>query len=124
MVMQYSEMSGVIEVVSYWVGGWEHILYSPDEIHDEEKKTVIRQLCFGPLETCEYGVDGGKFYFENRVLEGIDEGDSIFENINKEHFLKVIENELTLCEKHAPQLSEQAAKLFEDLCEKFKFDVN
>lgn len=122
--MQYSEMSGVIKMVSYWVGSWEHILYSPNEIHDKEKIPVISQLCFGPLETCEYGIDSGNFYFENKALEGINEGDRYFEILDKEKFLDALKNELWLCKKHAPQLSEQAAKLFEDICEKFKFNVN
>ncbi len=82
------------------------------------------QLCFGPLETCEYGVDGSNFYFENKILEGINEGDSYFEILDNEKFLDVIKNELWLCKKHAPQFSEQAAKLFEEICEKFKFNVN
>lgn len=110
-------------MVSYWVGSWEHILYSPDEIHDEEKIPVIGQLCFGPLESCEYGIDDGKFYFENKVLEGIDEGDCIFEIIDKEHFLKVIENEIALCKKHAPQLLEQVTKRLEDICRELDLDM-
>lgn len=120
--MQYSKMFGVIEMVSYWVENWEHILYSPDEFHDKEKIPVISQLCFGPLETCEYGIDGGNFYFENTELEGISEGDRYFKIISKEKFLDAVKNELWLCKKNAPQLLEQSARWFEDICGKFKLD--
>lgn len=111
-------------MISYWVGIWEHSLFSSDEIHNGEKIPIIRQLCFGPLATCEYGFDGSNFYFENNELEGIYEGERYFEILSKEKFLDMVKNELWLCKKHAPQLLEQAEKLFEEICEKFKFDVS
>ena len=100
---------------SFWVGGWEHVIISENEQTDG-KRPVIRQLCFGPLETLEYGVMNGKFYFESRVLEGIDEGECIFKFIGAERFIEVIQNEIALCEKHAPQLSEQVKARLDGFC--------
>lgn len=106
-------------VKGFWVDGWEHVIFSAEELRVGEKCPVIRQLCFGPLETVEYGVlENGEFYCENRILEGIGEGDSYFEIIDKESFLKAVENELRLCGEYAPQLLEQAAKQIEVICEK------
>lgn len=106
----------------FWVGGWEHVIFSAEELRGEAKCPVIMRLCFGPLETMEYGVLDGKFYFESKILEGIDEGDCIFEIIDKEHFIDVMENEIRLCKEHAPQLLEQVTKRFESVCDKLNFD--
>lgn len=102
----------------FWVDGWEHVIFSAEELRAGEKCPVIRQLCFGPLETVEYGVLDGELYFENMVLEGIGEGDCVFEIIDNEHFLEVLEYEIHLCEKYAPQLFEQVIKQIEVICEK------
>lgn len=107
----------------FWVGGWEHVIFSADELRAGKKCPVISHLCFGPLETLEYGVLDGKFYFESKILEGIDEGDCIFEIIDKEHFTGVIENEIRLCKEHAPQLFEQVTKRLEDICRELDLDM-
>lgn len=108
----------------FWVGGWEHVIFSGEELRTGEKCPVIMQLCFGPLETMEYGVLDGKFYFESKILEGIDEGDCIFEIIDKEHFIDVMENEIRLCKEHAPQLLEQVTKRLEDIFRELNLDMN
>lgn len=100
----------------FWVDNWQHVIFSAEELHTEGKCPVIRWLCFGPLETLEYGVLNGKFYFENKVLEGIDEGECIFEIIGRERFVEVIQNEIRLCEKHAPQLLEQVKARLDGFC--------
>lgn len=102
----------------FWAGHWQHVIFSADEFRADGKNPVIQQLCYGPLETLEYGVLNGKFYFENKVLEGIDEGECIFEFIGKERFIEVIQNEIRLCEKHAPQLLEQVTKRLDGFCQR------
>lgn len=105
---------------AFWVGSWNHIVFSAEELHAGEKCPVIRQLCFGPLETLEYGVSDGEFYFENEVLEGIGEGDRYFEIIETKRFLEVIENEIHLCEKYAPRLLKQVSEQLEEVCRRLK----
>lgn len=109
-------------MTSFWVGGWEHVIFSAEELHAGEKCPIIRQLCFGPLETLEYGVLDGKFYFESKMLEGIEEGDCVFEIIEKEHFFDMLKNEINLCREYAPQLLQQVTKRLEDICGKLNFD--
>lgn len=107
-------------MVSFWADRWQHVIFSADELRLEGKCPVIQHLCYGPLETLEYGVLDGEFYFENKVLEGIDEGSSFFEKIDKQHFGGVLENERRLCEKYAPQLLEQVTKRLEEVCGKLE----
>lgn len=105
-------------VKGFWADGWEHVIFSAEELRAGEKCPVIRQLCFGPLETVEYGVlENGSFYWENKIIEGIGEGDSLFEVIDRDSFLKAAENELRLCKENAPQLFDQAEKQFEAILE-------
>lgn len=104
----------------FWADGWNHIIFSVEEPYAGEKRPLIRWLCFGPAETIEYGITNDKLYFEDNILEGLDEGDCIFQIIDKEHFLKIAENELRLCEKFAPQLSGRVAEQLSDICDKFK----
>ena len=81
---------------------------------------VYWKLPSAEIETLEYGVSDGEFYFENKVLEGIDEGSSISKKIDKQHFGEVLENERRLCEKYAPQLLEQVTKRLEEICGKLE----
>lgn len=103
----------------FWVGCWNHIILSAEELRDNEKCPVLRQLCYAPLETVEYGVlENGAFYWENKILEGIGEGDSYFELIDKESFLKAADNEIRLCKEHAPQLLEQINRRLDAILKK------
>lgn len=94
----------------FWVGRWQHIVFSAEELRDNGKCPVLRQLCFGPLESAEYGVSDGEFYYENKVSEGIGEGDRFFEIIDKDSFLKTLENEIRLCRENAPNYLEQVTE--------------
>lgn len=107
-------------MVSFWADRWQHDIFSADDIRAEGKCPVVRRLCYGPLETLEYGISDGEFYFENKVLEGIDEGSVITEKIGKRRLGEVLENELRLCEKYAPQLLEQVTKRLGEIRGKFE----
>lgn len=49
-------------IKTFWIGPWNHI--GPDEEFDSEgKRVIIRKLCFGPLETIEYGVTNESIFF-------------------------------------------------------------
>lgn len=102
----------------FWVGRWNHIIFSAEELQENGKCPVLRQLCFGPLESVEYGVLDGEFYFENRVLEGIGEGDRVFEIIDKDSFMKTLENEIRLCRENAPNFLEQVTERINKICER------
>lgn len=88
----------------FWVGEWLHIIYR-ENAGGKGKRPIICHLCFGPLETREYGITDSSFYFEEHIIEGIGEGDRDFRIIGKEEFLKAVNGEIRLCEKYAPQLA-------------------
>lgn len=100
---------------SFWVGSWQHIIFPEGKTADGEKFPVIRELCFGPLETMEYGVLNGGFYFEWHIIEGICEGERDLERIERERFIKVLENEVRLCKEYAPPLSDTLAQFLEKI---------
>ncbi len=49
----------------FWIGGWQHIILGEHIPDSEGNRPVIRQLCFGPLETREYGITAdNSFYYK------------------------------------------------------------
>lgn len=99
-------------MVSFWVASWEHIVFeelSPDR---EGNIPVISHLCFGPLETREYGITADKkYYYAEHIIEGIDAGDKVFEIIDIGDFLRALDREAALCEEYAPLLADIREKI-------------
>lgn len=77
---------------------------------------MISQLCFGPLETREYGVADGNFYLEEHIIEGVCEGERVFSVIGKDEFLRVLDNEIKLCERYAPHIKERLSDARDKFC--------
>ncbi len=98
----------------FWVDTWLHIIF-PEKVGGSDRLPIISQLCFGPLETREYGIADGKFYFEEHIIEGVCEGECDFCVIGKEEFLRVIDNEIKLCEKYAPPLAGRLSEALDKL---------
>ncbi len=89
----------------FWIGGWQHIILGEHIPDSEGNRPVIRLLCFGPLETREYGITAdNSFYYKEHIIEGIGAGEKIFEIIDVNEFLAAIDCEAALCQKYVPHL--------------------
>lgn len=96
----------------FWNGEWQHIIFGELTSDSEGNRPIIRHLCFGPLETREYGITADNaFYYKEHIIEGIGAGEKIFEIINVNDFLAAIDREAALCKKHAPHLAEHLADI-------------
>ena len=83
----------------FWLNGWHHIM-SEEKCDSEERRAIIRRLCFGPLETDFYGIEKDKFYHEYHYIEGLLEGEIDFYYISKEKFMNELEYEIKLSMEH------------------------
>ncbi len=89
----------------FWIGGWQHIIFGELTPDSEGNRPIIRQLCFGPLETREYGITADNaFYYKEHIIEGIGAGEKIFELIDVSVFSAALDREAALCQKYAPHL--------------------
>ena len=106
--------------MNYFVGSWTH--YIPEKNFNNNKRILIKRLCFGPLETIIFGIEKinklqYKYFFEHNIIEGIEE-EFIFKYINKKEILENINNEISICKK----LNNEFYILFE--IEKQKIESN
>ena len=107
----------MITVDSFWAGSWQHIIFGEFSTDGKGNRPLIRHLCYGPLETREYGITAdGSFYYEEHIIEGVGAGGKIFEIISLDEFLRAADNEAKLCEKYAPPLAEQLSEIREKIC--------
>ena len=80
----------------FWVGTWLHC--PPDKHFVKGRRTIMKHLRFGPVETRIWFVteDGGCFY-EETVLEGLE--DRFFEPISTVEMMDALEHEIDLCQR-------------------------
>ena len=90
-----------------WAGRWLH--GPPEAGFREGRRAIVKRQCFGPLEAWAWGVcDGGGYYREIQVLEGLPE--KTLEPITRSELLEVITREIALCREHQ---AEELAGLLE-----------
>lgn len=87
--------------MGFKIGTWLHD--APDVGFDASgKQAIVKHLCFGPLETqiwCKL-IDG-RYCREIHFIEGLQAGERYTDFIEKSEMLKVIDNEIALCEKYS-----------------------
>lgn len=86
--------------MNFWVGNWMHCV--PDKKHDADgRRNIVQHLCWGPLETqIWFETSDHKYYYEEHIIEGILEGERSLEVISKIEMIKVLDEEIVLCQKY------------------------
>lgn len=84
----------------FWIGAWHHDI--PRKAKDRIE--IIRNLCFGPLETYIVGIHNNQYFREIHEIEPYE--DTYFKYISKEEFVSELDNEIRLCLKY--NVDEQA----------------
>lgn len=76
----------------------------PSKVADEDgKRAIIKYYSFGPIEVVIYGVTSANEYYYDYtypVFLGDDELEHEYNIITKKEMLKVIDNEIELCEQN------------------------
>ncbi|WPC41172.1 hypothetical protein [Clostridium sp. JS66] len=104
-----------------FIGNFYHCMpaKTPD---DDGKRAIINYYCFGPIEVVIYGVTStNEYYFDYTYPElwGDAELEHEYNIITKEKMLKVIDEEIELCERNGGTDIAKALRSEKKLIEKF-----
>lgn len=100
----------------FWNGEWQHIIFGELIPDSEGNRPIIRHLCFGPLETREYGITADNaFYYKEHIIEGIGAGEKILEIIDVSELSAALDREAVLCQKYAPHLAKYPSDIREKI---------
>lgn len=86
--------------MGFQVGEWLHDV--PDKEFDASgKRTIVKRLCFGPLEAqIWFELKDGSYSHETHFIEGIQAGEVYVNGISKPEMLEVLRCEIILCQKY------------------------
>lgn len=106
--------------MEFWVGTWLHVIPDQKDSAGNDKRIIIKHLCFGPVETqIWYQSKDGQYYYEYHIIEGLQAGDLFLYCISKSEMIKVINTEIALCNQYEkPELAALLQNLrSESFCE-------
>lgn len=82
----------------FWVASWLHC--PPESQFTGGRRVIFKKLCFGPAEAQLWFVtEDGNIWHEERILEGTQEGERLLEPVSREDLLRLLEQELSLCQR-------------------------
>ena len=86
-----------MSAMSFRVGEWLHDTPTT-ESNADGKRTIVRHLCFGSLETqIWYETMDGRYCRETHFIEGPQAGELYTDFISRSEMIDVIKSEIALC---------------------------